>query len=300
MEDEDGEVVKKYELPISSRPEGSGAFVSQGLRYMGMGNRGKGGERPGDPDAANGAGPSNPSRSPTPGESSTQRPWKKGNVEEEEADSRHIRFTINGEGQRMTEDEFIKEMQKLDRPTRKEIVDQSSASNAVKTLAKQDSKTLPLLQTSQARSSGKSPAAQVTLMTGKTKSAVEKDESRSEPPARREGWSRAKDRSPSPRTVPDPKDDDAPSRSAPETAVERRRRLAVLEDDGSASVADKKRAVATESGETPAERRRREAALGVSSEGAGDEEDSDDDDTPRMPRARRGIRFADAPERERR
>lgn len=68
-----------------------------------------------------------------------------------------------------------------------------------------------------------------------------------------------------------------------ETAVERKRRLAVL-----ATQADEE-----EGGETPAERRRREAALGMAAEGLVEESDSDDEGSERVPPAKRGIRFAE-------
>ena len=50
-------------------------------------------------------------------------------------DDRKIRFTIGGEGKRMNKEDFIREVQKLDAKTRKQVIDQSSASQRVKSMA---------------------------------------------------------------------------------------------------------------------------------------------------------------------
>lgn len=295
MENEDGDVVKTYELP-SQKPEGD--IVSQSLKYMGMGGLVKSGEKSG---AA--AGPSaegEASDAPRPGMPSwasgvmrratidAQKARKKSMVEEQEEDDRHIRFTIGGVGRRMTKENFIQEMQKLDKGTRREVVNQSTASNTVKTLAKLDP---PLSTQDQPRQTGKPqegkpsaeasagdenlPPSQVEWQGGNvnygqgsgSSGEISGSSSRSVSP----GGGKA--------LAPDPS-----SRDAPESAAERRRRLAVLKGvDGNED----------EGGETAAERRRREAALGVSAAAGGEEEDSDDDDTPRVRPPKRGIRFAE-------
>lgn len=324
VEDEDGEVVKKYELPPSEKPEGH-SQLSHGLKYVGMGGLVK--PKPGEPSGSGTTSeeknqrPTRPrantktgrpnwvgalGRSATGGDGAPSKPDKKKTLAEaEQEDDRHIRFTIGGVGQRMTKADFIREMQQLDSRTRREVVDQSNAPERVKTLAKEDPPP-------------GNPSIQVTApasVQGKAISAPRpagKDDS-SSPAGSSKSSSTAAGKAPMRRASPtgpdteerfsarrrsdsdeeeddDDEDDDAPSRDVPETAVERRRRLAVLEGlraDESGNGA--------EDGETPAERRRREAALGM----GGGEEDSDDDDTPRVPPARRGIRFADVPERGR-
>lgn len=150
----------------------------------------------------------------------------------------------------MTKEDFIREVQKLDSRTRKEVVEQSDASQAIKKVAKQD---LP-------------PETAV-----KAAKAAEHHA-----PAKEKGPSAAS-ASPSVPTSP-PK----PSEQQGETAVERKRRLAVLSNQDE----EDKGATA----ETPAERRRREAALGVGNEA----DDSDDEGTERVPPNRRGITFADS------
>ena len=209
----------------------------------------------------------------TAGEASNRARRRTIAEEEEAEDDRHIRFTIGGVGQRMTKDGFIEEMQKFDNSTRREIIDQSSASRAVKSLAQHG--TIPEIEDSDSPSRGKAVA---TSGPSKEEAVLPSYRQRRSPST-----------TPSPGTSP-VRSGDSTSRDEPETAVERRRRLAVLRSVGHES---------DEVVETPAERRRREAALGVASPVAV-EEDSDDDDTPRVPPPRRGITFADVPERGRR
>lgn len=313
VEDEDGEVVKKYELP-SDKPEKEGpGYMSQSLKYMGMGSlvkpgkeiavagpSGEGG------DAANPAPPTRPRLAsvstwagafrPPGGDPSASKPKKK-NADDED-DDRFIRFTIGGEGQRMTKLDFIQEMRKYDKGTRKAIVEHSNASEAVKTLATKDVK--PAADSAQSSTRGKTntknapaPLAGSTLKPALTHRTV----STPAPPRGRDDARRNSPSNSSPSMTDSSPGGVAPpgasSRDAPETAVERRRRLAVLQSVGDDDDDEDDGGVR----ETPAERRRREAALGVSSGAAGD--DSDDDDTPRVPTAggRRGIRFADQPQR---
>lgn len=324
VEDEDGEVVKKYDLPASERAEGQPTHTSQGLKYMGMGGRGKPkpGEKAGQPSssasggedktkAEDGRPPPRPRTSTWRvgrGTGGTESPARKKVLEEaEQEDDKHIRFTIGGVGQRMTKADFISEMQKLDTRTRRVVVDESNAPERVKTLAKEDPPEAQL----PAGISGKTispPLAQSPAPTqgaettpDSTKSSNSSSTKGKEPAttaARRTSPSSSSGGSPSDQRLDSGEDDeddeadDVPSH-VPESAVERRRRLAVLkglQGEGGSTTAG------GEDMETPAERRRREAALGMG--GGGD--DSDDDDTPRVPPARRGIRFVDVPERGRR
>ncbi|KAK1751875.1 alkali metal cation/H+ antiporter Nha1 C terminus-domain-containing protein [Echria macrotheca] len=242
VENEDGDVVKTYELP-SARPEGD--IVSTGLKYMGMGGRAKSaaGEKSTAAAGTSGGEPSETAKQGTPGWASgairgldpAQRARKKSVAEEkEEEDDRHIRFTIGGVGKRMTKEDFIREMQKLDKGTRREIVDQSTASHTIKTLAKQDPQVQrqpterpgPLSEPAEAVSPTSAGPSSSDLNSGST--------SRSESPSGKAV------------TLGVRTDD------APETAAERRRRIAALKGVGDEEGAD----------ETAAERRRREAALG--------------------------------------
>ncbi|KAF6838218.1 sodium/hydrogen antiporter nha1 [Colletotrichum plurivorum] len=261
VEDEDGEVIKTYELPSSKTGKEIGGIAQQSLKYLGMGGLLKASENPQVEGSSQGESSADgAAKSPAKsgwqnifrgGDSSAQNPKKKP-AEEQQEDDKHIRFTIGGVGQRMTKEDFIREVQKLDAKTRREVVDQSSASQRVKSIAKGD---IP------------SPADIPTIMIG-SDSADKRSASHS--PKRVDTGSPT---APARRESQDEHED--------ETAVERQRRLAVL-----ASQDDEE-----DAGETPAERRRREAALGMSSNGGGD--DSDDEGGERVPPARRGIRFAD-------
>lgn len=323
VEDEDGEVVKKYDLPPQKAAAAPGMLKSQGLKYMGMG-LGKGGqkaEKPGEASTSaeeprqgvsrrnTKAGVSNWVGGRRAGENATQKAaekeMKKNEAEQaQKEDDRQIRFTIGGVGQRMTKDDFLREMKKLDKSTRKEVVEQSNASPRVKTLAKEDPPTPGTAGIAPQSAKGKVISAPKPVQPVQPVQAqrVKASEPSSSADSSRESSSKAAARRQSPPSSGDdvsPTErrysDDAPSHEVPETAVEKRRRLAVLKGLEGAEDDDE------ETGETPAERRRREAALGVSDarEEEEEEEDSDDDDTPRVPPARRGIRFADVPDRGR-
>lgn len=278
VEDEDGEVVRKYDLPAGDGRD----YVSTGLKYMGMGGLVKPGEKaapqPGESSEqeitqASTSKPAPPARTRTGGwpgfnrggPADQRRKEATETTEKTAQDDRGIRFTIGGVGRRMTKEDFLKEVQKLDVRTRREVVDQSSATPAVKSIAKEQ----PAATESPAEAPTPArPHISVTQASDSTREAS-MSPTRVEPPRGRS---------------PTASSDQAPTSNTPETAAERRRRLAAF-----ASVRED-----NDAGETPAERRRREAALGVDS-GEADDSDSDDDDTPRVPPARRGIRFADSP-----
>ncbi|KAG4221070.1 hypothetical protein PC116_g30453 [Phytophthora cactorum] len=170
----------------------------------------------------------------------------------------------------MTKDDFLREVRKLDAKTRREVVDQSNADPAVKSMAREapSASTARRPQTQTQTQTLANPQISVTQASDSTRE-TSKSPSRPEPTRGRSPTTDA---------------EQAPTSNTPETAAERRRRLAAF-----ASVRED-----NDLGETPAERRRREAALGVDNGGAEDS-DSEDDDTPRVPPARRGIRFADSP-----
>ncbi|KAI1630551.1 alkali metal cation/H+ antiporter Nha1 C terminus-domain-containing protein [Biscogniauxia mediterranea] len=278
VEDEDGEVVKKYDLP--AEPNDGKDYVASSLKYMGMGGlvnkEGKAGESsqssPQDP-------PVRPTTKPTFsgwggfGRAGAADQRKKGPVAgtvdrgDDLEDDRGIRFTIGGVGRRMTKDDFLREVQKLDARTRRDVVNNSTASADVKSAAREQPTLAPRAQ---------GPSDLQINITQASDSTRDSNKSPETSPVRPTPPSRSKNDLGGA--------EDTASTDAPETAAERRRRLAAF-----ASVRED-----NEANETPAERRRREAALGVDS-GAVEESDSEDDDTPRVPPTRRGIRFADAP-----
>ena len=295
MEDEDGEVVKKYDIP----PQQEGKdYVATGLKYMGIGSLVKPTQKALDSEEKatdeSQPGPSRP-RAPTfsgwagfgKGASAEQK--KSDAVATKvaaEEDDRQIRFTIGGVGRRMTKDDFLKEMQKLDPKTRREVVELSNASAAVKTEAKQPPQGSTLNPQASSRDAPPFLPPQFTIEPASGSSSSGKSPER---PADHDELE-ARGRTLAAHTTI-AGGASSSSADAPETDAERRRRLAAF-----ASVRD------DAEGETPAERRRREAALGTRGAGGenGDdeEEDSDDDNTERIPPTasssrRPGIRFAE-------
>lgn len=280
VEDEDGEVVRKYDLP-ADRAEGGKDYVATGLKYMGMGGLVKPSDKPVPEIEEKPEQEGSQATSSQPGSRAKMGGWPgfgRGGAHEqkkdaavtpdehdgEEEDDRRIRFTIGGIGRRMNKDDFLSEVRKLDARTRREVVDQSTATAAVKSMAKDQ----PPADTIRSQQVSAHPHISVTQASDSTREASQSPDQ--EEPAR--------GRSPTTSVEQAPSD-------TPETAAERRRRLAAF-----ATVRED-----TDTGETPAERRRRAAALGVDSDAAEDS-DSDDDDTPRVPPAvKRGIRFADSP-----
>lgn len=262
MENEDGDVLKKYDLP-TQKPQQD--LMAAGLKYMGMGVFAKA------MDKSAGEASTTGETSTAAGEPSTQRQRKKSVVqaEEEEEDDKHIRFTIGGLGRRMTKEDFIQEMQKLDKNTRREVV------NELKALGKTDAPTQITIE-SPAQTSAKAASAGGPA---------------THQPQEPAGSSQQASRSSSP-GHPATSSETPSSEEAGETEVERRRRVAALQGVGDDDDVDDE-----DHAETAAERRRREAALGMAPHGDG--EDSDDDDTPRVPPSKRSIRFADVPERGR-
>ncbi|RDA94539.1 hypothetical protein CP533_2749 [Ophiocordyceps camponoti-saundersi (nom. inval.)] len=193
VEDEDGEVVKTYEVPSQREQEGSGSndLIGASLKYLGLGNKGRQGEKSAEAAAEEGEA-GRPSGWSTFSRVGTQ---KKTVARQQEADDdKKIRFTIGGVGQRMTKDDFIRQVQNLDARTRKVVVDQSTASSAVKRLAQQD----PPQRTGESSSS--------------RREAEERSGQRARPSAK----------------VATKTTDPGGLLSVDETPVERRRRLAVL------------------------------------------------------------------------
>ncbi|RCI07534.1 hypothetical protein L249_1589 [Ophiocordyceps polyrhachis-furcata BCC 54312] len=262
VEDEDGEVVKTYEVP-SPRDQGgnnSSDLIGTSLKYLGLGNKARQGQKSAEATAEEGEA-GRPSGWPTFGRAGTQKKTV-AKQQQEADDDKKIRFTIGGVGQRMTKDDFIRQVQNLDARTRKVVVDESTASTAVKRLARQGPPQQPGEPSSR-------------------RDPEERSGQRARPPAKAVTAAAA--------ATTKTTTDSGGLLSVDETPVERRRRLAVL-----STQADE----ADDTGETPAERRRRQAALGM--EGAAAGEDSDDDEgTERVPPVRRGIRFAEPKRNER-
>ncbi|KAH7419426.1 alkali metal cation/H+ antiporter Nha1 C terminus-domain-containing protein [Cadophora sp. MPI-SDFR-AT-0126] len=156
VEDEDGEVVKTYEIP-SSKPKSGGEGSSSGVVRKELNRMGtwtgitkkpadtqKTGEssRPGMHHGESVLGRlgnwgfKGPNTNSEEGHGADKA--KRADSNEDDDDDRHIRFTIGGAGRRLTKDDFLKEIQSLDPKARAAIVDGSDAPAAMKDLARKD------------------------------------------------------------------------------------------------------------------------------------------------------------------
>ena len=304
VEDEDGEVVKKYEIPRQDKSRSGrggvqngpghidGAAVRQGLKRMGT-------WAAGGSAAAEATGHS--------GKQSAKK-QKQSIIDE---DDEHIRFTVGTGGRRMGRQDFIRQIQQLDPKARVKVIEESDVPEAVKEEVRQDAaqhysspKRPPPATTRRATSRRSPPPPQPRPALDDpdneqaTTAEVQRVASHEERPAGPDGL-----------TLVDSNNDDVPFHSVPdsvskysqgrsETAAQRRRRMASSrkdsDDDGtpripphrasssntvgskpSPSGAQRQLSTLDTASETQAERRRRLAALG---EGEEDKEDSDSDD----------------------
>lgn len=277
VEDADGEVVKKYELPSDKYPKkaeasGEGSGIRQGLsRMTTWTGKKKDGEEAEQGAVRHGlslmgtwtalAGKKDDQKAEA---SASDAPRKgKKTREEEDQDDRLVRFTIGGAGRRMTKDDFLKEIQSLDPKARAKVVNESTALDEMKDLARKDASPdmggSARLYAAKDPNLGSSPgeAKQVAARMAKERGAEMDDEEidseasadeavaerkREESidvttSARRQGDAKkqpVRDESPAttPQTImlasPNLRKIDMPSQQVPETAAERRRRENVL------------------------------------------------------------------------
>ncbi|PBP18203.1 Na+/H+ antiporter nha1 [Diplocarpon rosae] len=262
VEDEDGEVVKTYEIPASPKSGGEGGAIRKELNRMGSWTGiAKKGESSRVEDPAHRPEQSRMLsrlgnwgfKSPSTAEEGHDNGNRRESHDEEE-DDRHIRFTIGDAGVRLTKEDFLREIQSLDPKARAAVVDASDASAAMKYLARKDAST-------ESPGSGRLFAAHdAQLASGETQAERR----------RREQALKGVHKTPG-----------------------QRGRSRVKEVRGGDEVEDEAE------GETAAERRRWEAA--PRTERDADEGRSDDDNTPQISRPVqakcREIRFAQSPER---
>lgn len=336
LEDEDGEVIKKIEIPVSQRRHGRGgvqdnpgnlsgsAAVRGGLKRMGdwASFRGKG-EYPTEAGAAiNAAAPATQAPSVSRRKSSA----KPSVVAEEEKDD-GLRFIVTAGGRRMSQADFIRQMQQMDPKNRLKAVQDSDAPDAIQEAVERESRSQPSTsQQPRASRSGpsyRSPKDTTTTSDRSPGRGPGMQDAGNSPEQLGEGLTLVESVREIPvHSVPDSVNKYAAHRGS-ETAAQRRRRMAVeghdSDDDGTARMppstgggvrgaglrAGKVESTSTQGGETNVERRRRLAALG----GEGDESDSDDDGGERKPekghtpvaepgattRRAPGIRFAEVP-----
>ena len=316
VEDEDGEVVKKYDIPAPEKKRGrpNGAASEAGetpirnrLNRMGTWV-GVGKAQAGDDNTAGGSG----------GDKPATKKGRKSSIVDDDDD--RIRFTVTTGGRRMSKVDFIKQIQSMDPKARANILEESDVHDDLKKEAHQEAKEhhdRTEQKKSQSRpaprdggasyqfpTSSKPPAPEDSRQEGYEVQQVASHEDR---PAGEEGL-----------TLVDSKGNDIPYHSVPETlskysagesetAAQRRRRLALnrldSDDDGTERVpprrstsiknpsptSSRKSTTAPHSssmaatGETNAERRRRLAALGEA-DNTNQDPDSDDDGGERQPK----------------
>ncbi|KAF1345706.1 Sodium/hydrogen exchanger family-domain-containing protein [Delphinella strobiligena] len=139
VEDEDGEVLKKYDIPAPPRKTKVGADgetveatpgkTRQTLQRMGT--FGRPGHKAQQAQAE--AGPSNAGK-PTV-EAETKRKKRQA---EEDADDARLRFTVGAGGRRMSKAEFIQQISALDPKARAKFVEQSDVPEGLKAQARED------------------------------------------------------------------------------------------------------------------------------------------------------------------
>lgn len=331
LEDEDGEVIQKYEIPAAQRRHGKGgmqdgsghvdgATVRQGLKRVGTwaGFKGKGEASETGPNA-------DVAGKETPESSKGRRKSSVAKEEEEKDDG--LRFTVTAGGRRMSKVDFIRQIQQMDPKSRVAAVQESDAPEAIKEEARQD----PPSQRarSQSTTTQPSPIHQESSRRSDAQPSDSKSQPHTTPELQQVGKDSDRPHGDAGLTPVDSNTGEIPVHSVPEsimkysaargieTAAQRRRRMLASrrdsDDDGTARVppssthpASRSTEPSTAGGETNAERRRRLAALGKE----GSESDSEDDGGERHPErvghrpiaepgaeARRppGIRFADSP-----
>ena len=327
VENEDGEVVKKYELPSQPKRRGVRGGVQDGPGHFDMEPMRQGLKRMGtwagfhDRDGA--------SEPDNQGEASGQQRRRKQSVVD--PDDERIRFTVGSGGRRMSKQDFIKQIQDMDPRARIQTVEESDVPESVK----QEVRAGAAQESDQARTSAR-------VRSGSTLAPLNEQGQPDEqmPVVRRMSTTEDGPAGPEGLTLTDSNDQDIPFHNvsesvhrragSEETAAQRRRRQALSridsDDDGTEripprgagpgplmrnpmSVIGSKQQGGEEEqqGETAAERRRRLAALGEGDEAEGqDSSDSEDDGGERRPKTghtpiqepspvevRRGIRFAD-------
>jgi len=328
IEDEDGEVIKTYELPNkdgNTRP----AVPRKLSTWAGLG--GLMGRKESTVDSSLEKQPESAEPGSSQQQSSAVRQgiarmgtwgWGKNeSLEKKEGlseDDTRLRFTIGSGGERLTKEAFLKQIQTLDPKARAAAVEKSNASPAAKEAIKR--------HVSEADDDDNSARARQALRNSRRRQEESSDDSDSETDVQRRAGmgalqlSRRKDAPIAPSTGRMGKvasyDDDEP-----ETAAERKRRekamKGVEESDNrpvssASSTGPRGRGSQPRSAdvdeqhsggyftETPAEKRRREAALGLSSPTIGNDGTKDEQigmEEPAMPKpavqTSRGIRFAD-------
>ena len=289
VEDEDGEVIKKYDIPGPDRKQSTAEANTSRQRMNRMGKML--GLSTGGGEADSGAA----------GASGTASAAKPGEGEVGVDDDERLRFTINtGSGRRMSKAEFIDQIRGMDPKARVQAVEESDAPEAVKQEARKD-----MREQMRGLRRRMTSSAQVPTVAERpeAESAAEVERVNSHDSNELKLVTSNEEQIPF-HDVSSQLQQYSMQSSTGETAAERRRRQALQrpqeddsDDDGtermppSESGGQHQRAT-SEAAETAAERRRRLGALGHSNE---NDSESSEDEGPREVPQRQGIRFADQP-----
>ncbi|KAH7139068.1 Sodium/hydrogen exchanger family-domain-containing protein [Dendryphion nanum] len=246
VEDEDGEVLKKYDIPHKDRPAAERKASMAGPSGRAMDSLRKMGSYMGVPAHHAEAGPSGTqdTKNPTPAD-----------------DDDGIRFTVTAGGRRMSKAEFIQQFSQMDPKARVNFIENSNVPEPVKREARQDAKDA-------ARRRAASNANVPPIVGEESQAQIQRIES---PEADKEG----RKRGPEKLTLVDSDDEDVPFHNVrdnldsynlghsqqSETGAQRRRRLASQEPSPSKDASDADEDTNIDEDETPAEQRRRLAAL---------------------------------------
>lgn len=294
VEDEDGEVIKKYDIPAPDRkqsdaadPEKSKYRIGQMSKMLGIGSKE-------DKVEAGAPGPSSGAKASSA----------------DADDDERLRFTISTGGRRMSKAEFIDQIRQMDPKSRVQAVEDSNAPESVKNEARKDVRE----QAQAAKSSDPKQRRQSVPVLQEHPTA----EADADSPHRVAEIQRASSQDSNEIKLVNSAGQSVPvhdlSRdvrnrgqgSEGETAAERRRRVALgsqtAEDDSDDDGTERVPAVhrsggpvasshqgSNDAGETAAERRRREGALGISNQ----DSDSEEEGESSQPSQRQNIRFAD-------
>ncbi|TKX22052.1 putative Na(+)/H(+) antiporter [Elsinoe australis] len=309
VEDEDGEVIKKYDInpPAggAKKGESSGkegghhnfadpARTKQRMQRMGSYL----GVKPKDVAVDAGA------------ESAEGTKKRKKNTVDPDDDER-IRFTVEAGGRRLSKAEFIQQIQRLDPKTRAKFVEQSNVPEKVKEEARADAREHDRNKNATGSYFPDAPQVNVQPPSPSVQATAQEREEGHGAELKKVATDESTAKGPEGLTFTDEKGEDIPfhdvggdlARHSGETAAQRRRREAAeraaaededSEDDGTervppriAPLKNKGRMGSDTEEETAAERRRREGALGIRHED--EESESEEEESTQQ---RKGIRFA--------
>ncbi|EME85938.1 uncharacterized protein MYCFIDRAFT_81904 [Pseudocercospora fijiensis CIRAD86] len=282
VEDEDGEVIKKYDIPAPDRKQSTAGETEKARqrigtmgKMLGLGHK-EGKVEPGAPGPSTASPPSGPAdKKPT------------ASNDDDADDDERVRFTITTGGRRMSKADFISHIQGMDPKTRVQAVENSDAPETVKREARKETRDYAQIQQGYGKQlRGSVPVVHEHPETGEEQEGTVAIE-------------RA-DTNDSNKLQLISSGQEVPFHDLRRLALERQTTEEDSDDDGTERVPPKassstshKHSRNISEGETAAERRRREGALGITREADSDSEESD---SPRQPTPRQNIRFADQPQ----